>query len=66
VKHYPWNVPDFQIEPQAKTYPFAYDPDEIPDLTASIARSYPDPNGEIDRWVRQFLHAGGRHRRGVC
>src|SRR6476646_3423723 len=58
VKHYPWNVPDFQIEPQAKTYPFAYDPDEIPDLTASIARSYPDPNGEIDRWVRKFLHAG--------
>jgi transglutaminase-like putative cysteine protease len=58
VKHYPWNVPDFQIEPQAKTYPFAYDPDEIPDLTASIARSYSDPNGEIDRWVRQFLHAG--------
>jgi transglutaminase-like putative cysteine protease len=58
VKHYPWNVPDFQTEPQAKTYPFAYDPDEIPDLTASIARSYPDPNGEIDRWVRQFLHAG--------
>ena len=32
--------------------------DEIPDLTASIARSYPDPNGEIDRWVRKFLHAG--------
>ena len=58
MKHYPWNVPDFQTEPQAKTYPFAYDPDEVPDLTASIARSYPDPNGEIDRWVRQFLHAG--------
>jgi len=58
VKHYPWNVPDFQIEPQAKAYPFAYDPAEIPDLMASIARGYSDPNGEIDRWVRKFLHAG--------
>jgi transglutaminase-like putative cysteine protease len=56
VKHYPWNVPE--IEPHAKTYPFAYDPAEIPDLTASIARSHPDPNDEIDRWVRKFLHAG--------
>jgi hypothetical protein len=58
VKHYPWNVPDFQTESQAKTYPFAYDPDEMPDLMASIARSYPDPSGEIDRWVRKFLRAG--------
>lgn len=58
VKHYPWNVPDFQTEPEAKTYPFPYDPGEMPDLMASIARGYPDPNGEIDRWVRKFLHAG--------
>ena len=58
VKHYSWNVPDFQADPQAKTYPFAYDPDEMPDLMPSIARGYPDPNGEIDRWVRKFLHAG--------
>ena len=58
VKYYPWNVPDFQTEPEAKTYPFVYDPDEMPDLMASIARRYPDPNGEIDRWVRRFLHVG--------
>lgn len=35
-----------------------YDPGEMPDLMASIARGYPDPNGEIDRWVRRFLHVG--------
>ena len=58
VKHYPWNFPDFQTEPEAKTYPFMYDPGEMPDLMASIARGYPDPNGEIDRWVRRFLHVG--------
>jgi transglutaminase-like putative cysteine protease len=58
VDHYPWNVPDFQTDPQAKSYPFAYSSDEIPDLTPSIARGYPDPEGEIDRWVRKFLRPG--------
>jgi transglutaminase-like putative cysteine protease len=58
VDHYPWNVPDFQIEREAKTYPFVYNSDEMPDLTASIARGYPDRNGEIDRWVGKFLRPG--------
>jgi len=42
VDHYPDNVPDFQTDPRAKTYPFVYDPEEMPDLMASIARGYPD------------------------
>ena len=58
VEHYPWNLPDLQTEPRAKTYPFVYGADEMPDLIASISRVYPDPNGEIDRWVRKFLRAG--------
>src|SRR6516165_5848101 len=24
VEHYPWNLPDLQTEPRAKTYPFVY------------------------------------------
>ena len=58
VDHYPDNVPDFQTDPRAKTYPFVYDADEMPDLMASIARGYPDPDGEIDHWVRRFLLPG--------
>jgi transglutaminase-like putative cysteine protease len=58
VEHYTSNLPDFQTEPRAKTYPFVYSADEMPDLITSIARGYPDPNGEIDRWVRKFLRAG--------
>src|SRR6516162_2908647 len=58
VEHYTSNVPDFQTEPRAKTYPFIYSADEMPDLITSISRGYPDPNGEIDRWVRKFLRAG--------
>ena len=58
VDHYPDNVPDFQTDPRAKTYPFVYNADEMPDLMASIARGYPDPDGEIDHWVRRFLLPG--------
>ena len=58
VDHYPDNVPDFRTEPRAQTYPFVYDSEEMPDLMASIARGYPDPTGEIDRWVRKFLLPG--------
>jgi transglutaminase-like putative cysteine protease len=58
VDHYPDNVPDFQTDPRAMAYPFVYDSEEMTDLMASIARGYPDPNGEIDHWVRKFLHPG--------
>jgi transglutaminase-like putative cysteine protease len=58
VDHYPDNVPDFRTEPRAQAYPFVYDSEEMPDLMASIARGYPDPNGEIDHWVRKFLLPG--------
>ena len=58
VDHYPDNVPEFRTEPRAQTYPFVYDSEEMPDLMASIARGYPDPTGEIDRWVRKFLLPG--------
>ena len=51
-------MPDFQTEPRAQSYPSVYDSEEMPDLMASIARGYPDPNGEIDTWVRKFLLPG--------
>jgi transglutaminase-like putative cysteine protease len=58
LDHCPSLAPDFQIEDFAKTYPFAYDPEELPDLAACIQRQYPDPDGELDRWVRKFLRQG--------
>jgi transglutaminase-like putative cysteine protease len=58
VKLYPTSAPDLQIESGAKSYPFAYDPDELPDLGPSIARRYPDPNQEVERWAMQFLSRG--------
>jgi transglutaminase-like putative cysteine protease len=52
------NVPDFQIEDYARTYPFSYRADEMPDLVPAIERQYSDPNQEVYRWVRHFLHNG--------
>jgi transglutaminase-like putative cysteine protease len=58
LDHAPTNAPDFQIEDFARTYPFSYAPEELPDLLASIERRYPDPDRELERWARQFLRSG--------
>jgi transglutaminase-like putative cysteine protease len=58
LDHAPTNAPDFQIEEFARTYPFSYAPDELPDLLASIERRYPDPDRELERWARKFLRHG--------
>ena len=48
-----------EIDPRARTYPFSYLPDELPDVTRAIERLYPDPGGDFERWVRQFVTPGG-------
>jgi transglutaminase-like putative cysteine protease len=58
LEHIPFDEPDFQLDERARYYPFAYDADEVPDLSRSIERVYPDPNGELDHWVRRFLNLG--------
>jgi transglutaminase-like putative cysteine protease len=58
VKLYPTGAPNFQTKTAAKSYPFAYEADELPDLAPSIARAYPDPNGEVERWAMRFLSPG--------
>lgn len=51
----PEDSPEFVIDERARTYPFTYDFDEIPDLARSIERMYRDHAGELDQWVRKFL-----------
>ncbi len=53
---------DFAIEEYARTYPFTYGAEEMPDLLRSIERYAPDPQREVDRWVRQFIPRDGRIR----
>ncbi len=59
LEHMAPDEPDFLLEDRARTYPFSYDADEMPDLARSIERHYPDPAGELERWVRQFVNQGG-------
>ena len=46
---------DFQLLDYARTYPFTYGAEEMPDLLRLIERHAPDPEHEVDRWARQFL-----------
>ena len=58
LDHSPLNTPDFSIEDYARTYPFTYGSDEMPDLVRLIERQYLDPDHTVDKWVRRFLRAG--------
>lgn len=56
VEHTAQAGPDLQIDQQALTYPFAYDPDEAADLAPTMAMQYPDE--DVSRWAQRFLRAG--------
>ena len=58
LEHIASDEPEFQLEDRARTYPFSYDADEMPDLARAIERHYPDPSGDLDHWVRQFVNQG--------
>ena len=51
--------PGGEIDPRARVYPFSYLPEELPDVSRSIERLYPDLGGDLDRWAHQFVVPGG-------
>lgn len=46
--------PDFPIAPHARTYPFAYGPEQLVDLTPLIVPDY-DPDGVVLAWAKRFV-----------
>ena len=58
LEHSPLTEPEVLLEDRARFYPFSYDAEEMPDLSRSIERHHSDPHGELDRWVRSFVHQG--------
>jgi transglutaminase-like putative cysteine protease len=54
LDHTPENAPDFRIEDYARSHPFTYSADELPDLTAYICRHYPEDVG-VEAWLARFL-----------
>jgi transglutaminase-like putative cysteine protease len=59
LEHAPPDVGDLEIEDYARTFPFDYSADEMPNLAPYIERHQPDPGDEVGRWVRRFLPPGG-------
>jgi transglutaminase-like putative cysteine protease len=57
LDHTPENSPDFQIEDYARSHPFSYGSEELPDLAAYIRRQYRDDDG-VDRWLDRFISRG--------
>jgi hypothetical protein len=53
VDHTPEMAPDFRIEDYARTHPFDYDEEELPDLLPYIRRHHAD--AAIDAWLGRFV-----------
>jgi transglutaminase-like putative cysteine protease len=58
LEHVETALPDYPLEEYAKTYPFCYSDDELPDLGCALAHRYPSDG--VRRWVRQFLDPSGK------
>jgi transglutaminase-like putative cysteine protease len=57
--HHPSELEDVHIEEYARTYPFTYSSEEMPDLLRSIERQHLDPGRAIDTWARRFVGKPG-------
>jgi transglutaminase-like putative cysteine protease len=64
LNHSPLSGPEFLLEDRARFYPFSYGAEEMPDLSRALERGHLDPAGELDRWVRRFVHSGRQTETG--
>jgi transglutaminase-like putative cysteine protease len=53
------DIHDHDIEESARTYPFSYGAEEMPDLMHLIERKSFDPDCQVERWARTFLRKDG-------
>jgi transglutaminase-like putative cysteine protease len=53
LEHVETHLPEYVLAHGARTFPFAYDPEESPDLARAIHR--PDPSADVDRWAAGFI-----------
>ena len=53
-------LPVYSLDPAAETFPFAYAPEEVPDLASLAKRQEPDPDGTVAAWSRRFIGIEGK------
>ncbi len=58
LEHFEIPLPDYPLEEYARTYPFQYDDDELPDLAQGLRCHY--ANQSVARWAERFLNSSGR------
>lgn len=63
LDHTPENAPDFVIEDYARTHPFQYADEELPDLAPCMGRHHPD-DAEVERWLSRFVGAEAKRPTG--
>ncbi len=59
LDHSPADIVDVDIEDFARTYPFVYGAEDMPDLVCFVERHSSDPGHQLDQWVRALLRKGG-------
>jgi transglutaminase-like putative cysteine protease len=59
LQHFDSGEPDYPIEEFARTYPFRYAVDEMPDLARLIEPHYADPAHAVDLWAKSFVTIEG-------
>jgi transglutaminase-like putative cysteine protease len=57
LEHVETTLPEYPLEEYAKTYPFQYADDELPNLGTALAHHY--PSDDVKRWAKQYLDASG-------
>jgi transglutaminase-like putative cysteine protease len=54
IERYALPRPEFPIDPAAELYPFVYSSDDRTDLGRLLEQHYPDPQGVVEEWAKQF------------
>jgi transglutaminase-like putative cysteine protease len=57
LEHFEYSPPEYPLEEYAKTYPFRYSDEELPNLARALVNQHPSEN--LSRWVSRFLDPSG-------
>jgi transglutaminase-like putative cysteine protease len=57
LEHFGSRLPEYPLEDYARTYPFCYSEEELPNLARALVNQYPGEG--LIRWVGQFLNKSG-------